>query len=167
MSFFTQHSTVAEIKVHYRKLCMCHHPDREDGDTAVMQLINAEYHSALRRCDGQAFKGTNNKDHTYRYYRDIEQAVMDKISEIVALGMVNVDIMLIGSWIWITGDTKRYAKQLGKNGLKMLWHPKRLAWYWHMKSKRKYHFNSHVDLDDLAASYGYRKFHSAKRTSIG
>jgi hypothetical protein len=126
MSFCSHLSTVAEIKVHYRKLCMVHHPDR-GGDTAVMQVINAQYHLALSNCDGQNFRGADNKDHTYRYYRDIEQAVMDKISEIVSVGMIGVEIMLIGSWIWITGDTRRYAKQLGKNGLKMYRHPKRLA----------------------------------------
>ena len=166
MNYFINLSTAADIKVHYRKLCMVHHPDR-GGDTAVMQVINAQYHLALSRCDGQAFKGTDDKQHTYRYYRDIEQAVMDKISEIMSVGMIGIEIMLIGSWIWITGDTRRYAKQLGKDGLKMRWHPKRLAWYWHLPSKRKYHFNANVDLDDLAASYGYRKFHSDKRTSIG
>ena len=166
MNYFINLDTAADIKVHYRKLCMVHHPDR-GGDTATMQAINAQYHWALSRCDGQPFKGTDDKQHTYRYYRDIEQAAMDKISEIVSVGMVGIEIMLIGSWIWITGDTRRYVKQLGKHGLKMYWHPKRLAWYWHLKSKRKYHFNSHVDLDDLAASYGYRKFHSDKRTPIG
>jgi hypothetical protein len=92
---------------------------------------------------------------------------VNKIYEVVSVGMVGVEIMLIGSWIWIAGDTKRYAKQLGKNGLKMYWHPKRLAWYWHLPSKRKYHFNAHVDLDDLAASYGYQNFESYKRPPIG
>ena len=82
----------------------------------------------------------------------IEQAVMDKIFEIVSVGMVGVQIMLIGRWIWITGNARRYAEQLGKNGLKMRWHRKRLAWYWHLPSKRKYRFNSNVDLDDLGAA---------------
>lgn len=166
MSYFINLSTAADIKVHYRRLCMIHHPDR-GGDTAVMQAINSQYHLALSQCDGQPFKGTDNKERTYRYYRDIEKAVMDKIAEIVSVGMVDVDIMLIGSWIWITGDTRRYARQLGKNGLKMRWHPKRRAWYWHLPSKRKYRFNEHVDLDDLAASYGYQRFDSGSRTPIG
>lgn len=165
MNYFGNTVTVAEIKLHYRRLCMRYHPDR-GGSTETMQEINTQYHAALSRCDGQPFKGTDNKERTYRYYRDIEQAVMDKIAEIVSVGMIDVDIMLIGSWIWITGDTRRYARQLGKNGLKMRWHPKRQAWYWHLPTKQKYRFNSNVDLDDLAASYGYRKFNSDKRTPI-
>lgn len=166
MTFFSHLSTVNDIKLHYRKLCMQHHPDR-GGDTSLMQLINAEYHSALKRCNNQEFTGTDNKQRTYHYRQNVEQAVMDKISEIVSVGMVDVEIMLIGHWIWITGDTRQYARQLGKDGLKMRWHPKRKAWYWHLPSKRKYRFNAHVELDDLAASYGYQSFDSRSRTPIG
>ena len=166
MNYFGNLTTVAEIKVHYRRLYMRYHPDR-GGNTATMQEINAQYHSALSCCDGQTYRGTDQASHTYHYYAHVEQAVMDKIGEIIALGMDNVDIRLIGHWVWVTGDTRRYARQLGKHGLQLRWHPKRKAWYWHLPSKRKYHFNSHVDLDDLAATYGYQNFESYKRPSIG
>ena len=163
--YFNNLNTVAEIKHEYRRLCMIHHPDK-GGDTATMQSINAQYHASLSACNGQTSTGADNKQHTYYYRRETEQAVMNKITEIVGVGMVGVEIMLIGSWIWITGETRKYKDQLGKNELKCRWHPKRLAWYWHTPSKKKYRYNSKVDLDGLAATYGYANFDSEERAAI-
>ncbi len=163
--YFSGFSTVAEIKAEYRRLAMLHHPDR-GGDTATMQNINVQYHAALFSCNGQTSTGTDNREHKYTYNRETEQAVMDKIAEIVALCMVNVEIMLIGSWIWITGNTKAYKNRLGKNGLKCRWHSKRLAWYWHVSSKRRHRYNAKVDLNGLAQSYGCQGFDSEERAQI-
>lgn len=163
--YFNNLRTVAETKSEYRRLCFLHHPDR-GGNTATMQDINSQYHAKLSACNGETSTGSDNKEHTYRYNRDTEQAIIDKIAEIVSVGMVNVEIMLIGSWVWITGETKRYKDQLGKNGLKCRWHSKRLCWYWHIPSNRKCRYNSKVDLDGLAVTYGYSSFDSDKRVAI-
>lgn len=42
MKFFTNCTTLDELKKEFRRLCMIHHPDR-GGDTATMAAINAEY----------------------------------------------------------------------------------------------------------------------------
>ena len=165
MSYCLNLSTVTEIKAAYRKHCMVHHPDR-GGNTATMQEINTQYHAALSGCDGQTVTGSDSKPHTYHYHRNVEQAVMDKIAEIMAVGMVDVEILLIGSWIWITGNTRRYKDQLGNNGLKLRWHSKRVAWYWHLPSKQKYRYNPDVDLHGLAATHGHQGFESEERTAI-
>ena len=44
MKYFTNCSTLDELKKEFRRLCMKHHPDR-GGDTAIMAAINAEYES--------------------------------------------------------------------------------------------------------------------------
>ena len=87
--YFNNLNTVSEIKYEYRRLCMIHHPDR-GGDTETMQDINTQYHTALSACNGQTSTGSDNKQHTYYYRREAEQAVMDKVADIVSQGMVNV-----------------------------------------------------------------------------
>ena len=42
MKYFTNCTTLDELKKEFRRLCMAHHPDR-GGDTATMAAINAEY----------------------------------------------------------------------------------------------------------------------------
>lgn len=154
--YFDTATTVQEIKILYRELCFTHHPDL-GGDVAIMQVINAQYQAALRRCDGQTTAGSDNKTHTYHYYADLEQTVADKLQALVALKMITVDIMLIGSWVWVTGTTRPHSHKLGKHGLGLSWHHKRSAWYWHAPSKHRTR-HSGASLERLANTYGYRAF---------
>jgi len=153
--FFNNCQSVEEIKGVYRKLCMQHHPDR-GGNTETMQEINQQYKEALKAANGQTMTGTDGAEHTYHYDADIEQAVMDKISELLALNMNAVEIALIGTWIWILGNTKPFKAELGKKGLGCYWHAKRKCWYWH---EGKYRSRSaDCDLSEIAKKYGFKTF---------
>jgi hypothetical protein len=153
VQFFKGLSQVTEIKALYKKLAMQHHPDR-GGDTRMMQELNAQYHKALESCHGEVYTGTDKVEHTYWYSSEKEELLVKKIDEIIRSGVLNNDqaeCLLIGTWIWIIGDTKPIKEQL--KAMKMSWHSKRLAWYWHTPQfKRKY--NPNASLDDLALAYG-------------
>lgn len=151
--YFTNCKTVAEVKSEYRRLAKANHPDR-GGDTRVMQDINAAYHNALANLNGETVRGTDGRDHVYRYERDIEQAIMDKIAELLALNMSGVEIELIGWWVWVHGDT-RPVKELLK-GAGCLWHSKRQMWYWRQVKSRY----SNKGFDSLRAAYGSQRFKS-------
>lgn len=127
--YFNHLHFVEDIKKEYRRLAWLHHPDRDGGDTATMQQINAEYEQALKRCDGQTSTGSDNKEHTYRYNEQVERAVMDKINELLKLRLKNVNIWLVGTWLWIDGATRPAKEQLKSAGCR--WHRKRQKWYWH------------------------------------
>lgn len=145
--------TVAEIKKLYRQLAMQHHPDR-GGDTATMQEINRQYQAALKFCDGQVSKGDDDRDHTYNYDAEKEQAIIDFIDRLIRSGILSrgVEAYLIGTWVWIMGNTKPVKDILGKNGLGCQWHSKRECWYWTPDERR--HFYSKKGLNSLAAQYG-------------
>lgn len=152
--FFQDCKTVNQIKAEYRRLCFIHHPDM-GGDTATMQELNREYHEALSRADGETNIGTDGKPHTYYYNEAAEQAVMDKINELLNLRLPNIDILLVGTWVWVTGDTKPVKEQL--KSLKMRWHSKRQKWYWHTKSYRR-RYNSKASFNDLCDTYGVKSY---------
>ena len=99
-SYFAKCATVAEVKAEYRRLAMLHHPDR-GGDTATMQEVNAQYHAALKRMDGQTTTGTDNKPHTYRYDQQRESEIAAALAKILRIKM-DATVALIGNWIWIT-----------------------------------------------------------------
>lgn len=161
--FFNLH-TVTEIKAKYRELMMKFHPDRHpDADekqkrefTRITQEINEAYHAALASADGKTEKGDDGRDHTYHYNEADEQAIMDKIAELIALHMADVEIWLIGLWVWVIGETKPYKELLGREGLGLSWHSKRRAWHWKPYEGKAWH--SSASLGALAYKYGATQF---------
>ena len=161
MNYFHDCTTPGEVKTLYRRLAMRMHPDR-GGDTATFQSMQVEYLSTLERLDGSTEKGSDGREHTYYYRHATESELMDKINELIGLDMEEVRITLIGTWIWVTGNTKPYAKLLGRKGVGLYFHSKREAWCWHMPTKRKTRYNPRASLQDLEESYGSRDFVGAR-----
>jgi hypothetical protein len=98
--------------------------------------------------------GEDHKSHTYYYNATVEQALMDKIAELIRLHMTDVNIWLVGSWIWVLGATRPYKDSLKAMGL--WWNGSRKAWSFHLG-----HWNggsSPDSLSGLARSYGLRDF---------
>ena len=158
MRFFDHLFSVENIKSEYRDLAFRHHPDR-GGDTATMQAINGQYHEALKRCNGQTSTTEDGKEHRYTYSEEVEAAVIEKIGNLIALNLPNVRISLIGTWLWITGDTKPHKELLKAQGLR--WHATRLCWYF---TTSKHHGRpSRYGLDTLAMRYGYKDCEEFKR----
>lgn len=149
MFFEDCEKNVEAVKYLYRDLAKQHHPDL-GGNTETMQRINAEYEALLRSLDGSTSTGTDKKEHTYHYNHSAERAVMEKLHEILSLGIDGANVFLIGSWIWVKGDTKPYRKELKRIGLR--WISRRQAWAF--SAKKWTRRASSGSLDDLAAKYG-------------
>ena len=160
-NYFINHETVEEIKFNYRKLCMQHHPDR-GGDTETMKEINLQYQQALESVDGQTTTGTDGQQHQYYYKADIESALMELINQLISLRMQDVEIALIGTWLWLIGSTKPYKEQLRDLGCR--WHFKRKCWYFHTGKYRSSRSSAH--LDELGEKYGSKVFTSAPQAAI-
>jgi hypothetical protein len=148
-NFFAGLSTPEEIKKTYRDLARQHHPDL-GGDLETMKIINAQYHDALNGQNGRV-----NDGRTYKYNRKAEQEIMDVIAELLKLP--NLEISLIGYWVWIQGDTKPSKDILKANGCR--WHSGRSCWYWKPSWCGRSRSNP-GGLETLAAKYGYQGFTS-------
>jgi hypothetical protein len=148
-TYFAGLTTPEEIKKAYRDLARQHHPDL-GGDLETMKAINAAYHAAL---SGQ--NGSVNDGRTYKYNHKAEQEIMDVIAELLKLP--NLEISLIGYWVWVQGDTKPCKDQLKARGCR--WHSGRSCWYWKPAWCGKSRSNP-GGLETLAAKYGYQGFTS-------
>jgi hypothetical protein len=161
--YFAGLTTVVDIKARYRQLAKEYHPDlNHDRDTTrIMQVINAQYHEALDRQNGRSQMGDDGQARTYRYNQETEQAIMDKIAELLALDLPDCEVWLIGYWIWVRGETYPVRELLGDADMK--WHGKRRAWYWKPYPGRS-SYNPKVNLDGLASQYGYKTFSQEEDT---
>ena len=154
MNHFKDCANVESIKFTYRKLCMNHHPDRPNGSTVMMQDINHQYQLALKSVHGKSSASTDGEEHVYYYNADTEGKLMELINQLLKLQMVDVEIALIGTWLWVYGNSKAYKNQLKELGCS--WHFKRKCWYFHTGKHRSR--NSNADFDELGQKYGFKSF---------
>lgn len=143
-------STLEELKSVYKKLALKHHPDC-GGDEEVMKAINNEYDNLFeslkskhRNKDGECFE--KETEETASEWRDI-------IYHLLSLRMENVAIEVIGCFLWVSGNTRPYKKELGKNGLGMKWSPNKSAWYLSPKNYRRYG-KKNFEMDEIRGMYG-------------
>lgn len=158
---FDSFKIVADIKKEYHRLAMIYHPDR-GGNLQVMQEVNSQYDRALKAANGQVSDGDDGREHTYKYDAEAEAAIVDFIDRLIHSGVLNqgCEAYIIGTWVWIIGDTKPLAKTLGKDGIKAQFHAVRQCWYFTPKPGRYY---SKTGLDGLAAKYGASRVAAGKR----
>lgn len=159
--FIPTPQTQEEAKAQYRKLAQTHHPDK-GGNTATMQVINAEYaeilasltHTAERRRQAAAHAEGKQTNADYIDLDEVAEILRAKIEEILNLNMVDVEIEIIGLWIWLTGNTKPYKDQLGKDGLKLHWRHQKQAWTFEGVPSRN---RTPWELDDIRSKYGSQR----------
>lgn len=132
--YFENIETVEDLKQQYKKLAKKYHPDlNKDFDTnEIMKQINQEFEelsnkigNKYRNKDGKIYESKN--DFNYKEYINI----INKL-----LQMENIKIEIIGSFIWVSGETLPYRKELKDLGLK--WSPNKKMWYKSPDGYRKY-----------------------------
>jgi hypothetical protein len=158
---FSNCITVNEVKRRYHQLCFVCHPDT-GGSNEAMRELNRLYLAALEALNNTTIRGDDGKDHTYYYNQDIEQSIMDKINELLKIKMKDVRILLVGYWVWITGNTREYKDRL--KDLHCIWHSKRQMWYWHGTTYR--HKYSNASFAEIAVSYGYQEFKQSEDNAL-
>lgn len=156
-------STVEAVKKTYREQALRFHPDTASPDASAeaFNYLNEAYLDALKARDNESCVGDDGKTHTYRYNAEQESGAMAVIADLLRLRMTDVDILLIGSWVWVIGATKPHKEQIKGIGkasetYSCDWHKERVCWYFKPTNYRS--FSSNADLGTLAARYGYKVF---------
>ena len=104
-TYFLNINSLEELKKRYKELALKHHPDRQGGDTATMQEINNEYKYFCEH-PSFTFKHDGDKEDLFVY-----PEVLAKI-----INFKGIIIELIGSWLWVSGNTIAYKKELKEAG---------------------------------------------------
>ena len=126
---------INEAKKIYKKLAKVLHPD-VGGNEEEFKLLNAVYTDLIE-----------NKIYFSNSYKiDVE---LEKIISLILHLEGIITIELIGSWIWISGDTREIKEKLKEIGFK--WASKKKMWYYgEMKAKNP----NPKSIDEIKSKYG-------------
>jgi hypothetical protein len=145
-NYFDGCTSLDEVKSRYKQLAMQHHPDR-GGDKQIMQEINAQYES-------------NRKNPSFKFWKQKEETKLDyhEFPEIISkiIGFVDITIELCGNWLWISGATFRYKKQLKDAGFFFAGEKK--LWYWRPHDYKSAN-RKPLEMDQIRGKYGSDVFH--------
>ena len=144
-TYFANCKTIEEVKKEYKRLAFLYHPDREGGNTKIMQDINNEYSILLK---SGRFEFTQNDEQDFFRYKDI-------INDLINLNGLIIEI--IGSWIWLSGNTRDNKDVIKKIGFNYA--SKKQMWFYHpFDYKAKYSYN--MPIDKIRTIYGTKVINS-------
>lgn len=150
MKFLKNIKTLDELKKEYKKLALKLHPDR-GGNVKDMQILNSEY---------DILKDKLSKE-------NLEEAIDidDNFKEIIntLIKYDDLEIEIIGTWIWIGGNTKTIKETLKE--LNFRWHKTKKLWFFnptgiYKRSRKNY------QLDEIREKYGSKKIKKENKEKI-
>ena len=151
LKYFIGVETLEELKKKYKELAKKLHPDL-GGNKEKFQSMNNEYDLLFKSLKNKkANKKSNIKDNDN--FKDI-------INELIKYNELTIEI--IGSWLWISGNTyplRDIIKNLG-----LLWSKGRKKWYYTadtIDGANKYYKKK--TYEELKNNYGYSKIKSASK----
>lgn len=152
MKHFTNCKTLEELRREYKRLLKKYHPDNVGGSEELTKEINTEYEKMF-----DILKNESSSQQKEEYNKEMDAAFRDILNQIIDL---DIDIEVIGSWVWVSGNTyaiKETLKRLGFN-----WINKRKMWAWHSEpfSKKR---NSNKSLEELRTYYGSEVVKEARK----
>lgn len=158
MKYFENCKTAEELKKAYHKAAARLHPDN-GGNEEEFKAMQAEY---MRMFDRLKNIHTNAAGETYeKETNENATEFMDVINKVIHLDGVNIEI--IGSWVWLTGNTSLYKDEIKAAGF--WWSKNKKSWYFNgddKKSRRRGRFT----MDQLREKWGSEEIKKEKQERI-
>lgn len=160
---FEKITNFADLRKAYREAARKAHPDM-GGSTEEMQKVNADFEAATKRIErtGERFdSNTNSTANAAQTGAENAQnaskttaADMAKYAEILQklAGLDDIEIELVGSWLWVSGNTYARREQIKAAGL--WWSSKHKAWYWHAPEDKCRRASKSDTFEDIKARHG-------------
>lgn len=146
-ALFRNVSEIGEAKKLYKQLAKKLHPD-VGGDDESFKALNAVYNNVIE----------HNLYFSNEYKFDLE------IEKIIAqiLHFEDIEIEVIGKWIWISGETKEIKETLKNLGFK--WASKKKMWYFGELQKSSN--RREKSIEEIKATYGSQKVATKQNIKI-
>ncbi len=149
-NYFESCTTLQEVKELYRTLAKENHPDK-GGNLQIMQDINNQYTRAINTiAKGGKFTAAEAEAEILQ-----AEAYQQAINKVVNLEGCKLE--LIGSWLWITGNTKQHCKILNSEPARFNWSKKKTdpsAWFFRTAEYKTTNKGQKMELDAIRNKYG-------------
>ena len=138
---------INEAKKIYKNLAKKLHPDMVGGDEESFKLLNAIYTDLI--------------EHKIYFSNDFKIDVeLEKVISLI-LHFENITIELVGSWVWVSGDTKEIKDKLKELGFK--WASKKKMWFYgEMKGRNP----QEKSMEEIKSKYGSETLKTKEKKSI-
>lgn len=133
--FFQSVTNLEELKKQYKKLALKHHPDRGGNEKDFI---------ALKKEYDRLFEELNKTEETNNTYKNI-------IDQLI---IFDIDLEIIGTWVWASGNTFQIKDRLKELGFK--WAAKKKAWYFYEGEYKRIH-KKDFSMDEI------RNMHETKK----
>ena len=158
MRYFDNCKTAEELKKAYHKAAAKLHPDN-GGSEEEFKKMQSEYMKAFDR-----LKNIHTNAAGEQYEKESTENATDYM-EIInkVIHFEGVTIEIIGSWIWLSGDTRAYKDEIKAAGF--WWSKNKKAWYYNgddKKSRRRGHYS----MEELRDKWGSEEVKSQSRERI-
>ena len=137
---------INEAKKIYKNLAKKLHPD-VGGSEEEFKILNSVYTDLI--------------EHEIYFSNDIKIDIeLEKIISLI-LHFENITIELVGSWVWVSGDTKEIKEKLKEIGFK--WASKKKMWYFgEMQSKNP----TPKSMEEIKSKYGSETLKTKEKKEI-
>ena len=160
MKYFNNCKTAEDVKKTFKDLAKKLHPDC-CGSAEEFKRMMQEYEEAFNRLKNTH---TSSKGETYTSSKattETAQEFADRIINIIHLEGIKIEI--IGTWIWVSGDTYPHRVILRESGYE--WSKSKKAWY-HAGVKLEGKKRGHYNMAQLRNMFGSEEIETEKQEKI-
>lgn len=158
--YFNNCFTAEDVKTTFKDLAKKLHPDN-GGNAEAFKNMMAEYTEAWKRyknihktAEGETYEKDTATDEEGKVYSDLIMACMN---------FQEVTIEIIGSWIWLSGNTKIYSAEIKDLGF--FWSKNKKAWYFN-GSEKKSRRRGRYSMEQLRNMWDTEEVKSAGRARL-
>lgn len=157
--YFSGINNLDELKKAFLKLAKELHPDN-GGNVADFQEMKNEFDRLSKHFEMFGKSNINEDQETSEANFDFN-LYADIISQLA--GLDGLIIELVGSWLWVSGETFPHKDVL--KSLKFRWSSKKKAWYFHFEPYKK-RSKKNFSLDDIKNMYGSTTIKGTARAAL-
>lgn len=166
--YFKDVQTLEELRKQYRDLLKKFHPDNENGSEEITKAINAEYEQLFKVLKNRHESKTADKSadqkssyNNTKYNFEEDEKLREILSKVIHFSDITIEI--IGNWLWLSGNTYPYRKELKELGFK--WGSQKKAWYWHSEAYKKRSHRS-LSMNEIRDYYGCTEVEPENRKKL-